>query len=215
MGALENAIFALMGLVIAFTFSGAAARYELRRDQIAEEANDIGTAYLRLDLLSSAAQPELRDSFKRYVEARLAVYRKIPDMNAVRAEMDNVKALQDSIWSRSVAACREAPTPAAAMLLLPALNAMIDIATTRTERAKLHPPAIVFVMLGVLAMVCSLFAGIGMAASRTRSWFHIIGFAAAVALTVYVILDLEFPRIGFIRLDAADQVLQDARDAMK
>ena len=62
---LETAIFGLMGLMIAFTFSGAAARYELRRQLVVDEANAIGTAYLRLDLLPAVSQPALRDQFRR------------------------------------------------------------------------------------------------------------------------------------------------------
>jgi len=79
LGAVEGAVFALLGLLIAFTFSGAAARFDTRRQMIVEEANAIGTAWLRLDLLPPAAQPELRDLVRRYLDARLAIYEKIPD----------------------------------------------------------------------------------------------------------------------------------------
>ena len=65
--AVEAAIFGLMGLMIAFTFSGAANRYELRRQMTVDEANAIGTAYLRLDLLPAQAQPALREKFRRYL----------------------------------------------------------------------------------------------------------------------------------------------------
>src|SRR5678816_4403502 len=62
--AVEGAVFALLGLLIAFTFSGAASRFDTRRQLIIEEANDIGTAWLRIDLLPSAAQPPVRDAFR-------------------------------------------------------------------------------------------------------------------------------------------------------
>ena len=61
-----------MGLLIAFTFSGAATRFDGRRQLIGEEANAIGTAYLRMDLLPQAAQPALREDFRNYVDARLS-----------------------------------------------------------------------------------------------------------------------------------------------
>ena len=64
-GVVDGAIFALLGLLIAFTFSGAASRFDHRRALIVEEANAIGTAYLRVDLLPAAAQAEMRDSFRR------------------------------------------------------------------------------------------------------------------------------------------------------
>jgi hypothetical protein len=65
-GAVDGAVFAVLGLLIAFTFSGATARFDSRRQLIVEETNDIGTAYRRLDLLPAHAQPALRDSFRRY-----------------------------------------------------------------------------------------------------------------------------------------------------
>jgi acyl-CoA synthetase (AMP-forming)/AMP-acid ligase II len=74
-GVVEGAVFALLGLLIAFTFSGAASRFDERRKLIVEEANAIGTAYLRIDLLPVAAQADMRDSFRRYLDTRLAAYR--------------------------------------------------------------------------------------------------------------------------------------------
>jgi hypothetical protein len=214
LGAAEGAVFGLMGLLIAFTFSGAATRFDARRDLIVQEANDIGTAYLRIDLLPAAAQASLRESFRRYVDSRLATYAKLPDLDAARAEYARSTALQQDIWSQAVAACRQADQPAATTLLLPALNEMIDITTVRTMAVLAHPPTIVFAMLFLVALVSSLLAGVGMAVSKQRNWVHMIGFAAVLALSVYVILDLEFPRFGLIRVDAFDQALMDVRSSM-
>ena len=214
-GAVDGAVFALLGLLIAFTFSGAASRFDVRRQQVVEEANDIGTAYLRIDLLPADAQPALRELFRKYVDARLATYRKLPDLSAARAELDKSIAMQGEIWSRSVEACRIAKDPAATSLVLSALNAMIDIVTSRSAATKMHPPAIIFTMLVVLALGCALLAGHGMAAAKTRDWTRMVAFAAVLALTVYVIFDIEYPRIGLIRLDAIDQLLVDVRNSMK
>ena len=213
LGAVEGAIFGLMGLVVAFTFSGAAARFDTRRQLIVEEANAIGTAYLRLDLLPAEAQPRIRELFRRYVDTRLEVYDRMPDILAAKEALARSIALQDEIWNGSVEAGRGAPQ--ATMLLLPALNAMIDITTTRTVAIQMHPPLVIFAMLGVLALVCSLLAGYAMAGSKSRSIVHSVGFAVVLTLTVYVILDLEFPRIGLIRVDATDKVLRDVRQSMR
>jgi hypothetical protein len=213
LGAVEGAIFGLMGLVIAFTFSGAASRFDVRRQLIVEEANAIGTAYLRLDLLPADAQPKMRELFRRYVDTRLEVYDRLPDIPAAKDALARSNALQGEIWSAGVEAGRGAPQ--ATMLLLPALNGMIDITTTRTVALQTHPPLVIFAMLGLLALVCSLLAGYAMAGGKSRSLVHSIGFAVVLTLTVYVILDLEFPRVGLIRIDAADQVLRDARQGMR
>ena len=214
-GAVEGAIFALLGLLIAFTFSGAASRFDSRRQLIVEETNAIGTAYLRIDLLPPNSQLALREAFRRYVDARRDVYRKLPDIPAAKEELARSTALQGEIWTQAVTACRAEGAQSATMLLLPALNQMFDITTTRTMATQMHPPTIIYVMLAVLALASSLLAGYGMAGGKTRSWIHIIGFAAIVAVTMYVILDLEYPRLGLIHVDTFDQAIADLRQSMK
>lgn len=212
--AVEGAVFGLLGLMIAFTFSGAAARFEDRRHLITQEANAIGTAWLRIAALPAETQPALRDKFRRYVDARIETYRKVPDWAAVQAELDRSVVLQGEIWAAAVAGVQSAPSPATAPLL-PALNEMIDITTTRLIATESHPPAVIFAMLVVLTLASALLAGYGMAQGRTRNWLHMIGFALTMSLTVYVILDLEYPRIGLIRIDKADHLLVDVRQSLK
>jgi hypothetical protein len=214
-GAVDGAVFALLGLLIAFTFSGASSRFDTRRQLIVEETNDIGTAYLRLDLLPADLQPALRESFRRYLDARIEVYRKLPDIAAAKESLAKANELQGQIWRQAVVASRaEGAPPVAPILLLPALNAMIDITTTRTMATQMHPPTIVFVMLFGLALAASLLAGYGMTGSKVRRWFHMLGFALVIAFAVYVILDIEYPRLGLIQVAAFDQALVDLRASM-
>jgi hypothetical protein len=72
---------------------------------------------------------------------------------------------------------------------------------------RLHPPPIIYGMLFVLTLICSFLAGYDMGAESTRSWVHMLGFALILGIAVYVIVDLEFPRLGLIRLDSFDQLL--------
>jgi len=216
LGIVEGAVFGLYGLLVALTFSGAPARFDLRRQQIAEEANAIGTAYLRVDLLPAASRPAMREQFRTYVDSRLDVYRRVPDMAAVNAALATSANLQNEIWAEAVEATQlPGAHPDAGKLLLPALNEMIDITTTRTMAARIHPPMIVFALLFFLALACSLIAGYRMAGGARRSWLHIIAFVAATVVSVYVILEIEYPRRGFIRIDAYDQVLVDVRRSMQ
>ncbi|MFN8008404.1 MAG: hypothetical protein U0V70_15555 [Terriglobia bacterium] len=106
--------------------------------------------------------------------------------------------IQSEIWSQAVKAVQEAQSPAVMSLVLPALNEMIDITTTRTMALQTHPPLVIYLMLGIVALASALLAG-GMANNPLRSWLHILGFAALMAITIYVILDLEHPRVGFVR----------------
>jgi hypothetical protein len=84
-------------------------------------------------LLRHQAQPAIQELFRRYVDSRLQTYRKLPDMLAAEIEMANSKKIQEKVWKEAEAATRLPDSrPSAGVLLLPALNNMIDIATTRT-----------------------------------------------------------------------------------
>lgn len=212
-GAIEGAVFAIFGLLVAFTFSGAASRFDDRRALIGQEANDIGTAWMRLDLLSVEAQPSLRNHFRQYLDARLAAYGNAHDQDKVKQLMAEADRLQGLIWQGAVAACHADGKPSTSTLVLPALNAMFDIATTRLMATRMHPPMIIFVLLIALCLICSFLAGNGLAVEKPNR-LHALGFSLVIAFTVYVILDMEYPRLGFIRVDAADQVLYDLRATM-
>jgi hypothetical protein len=216
LGAIDGAVFGLMGLLIAFTFSGAAERFDGRRHLIGEEANAIGTAYLRIDLLPQPVQPIVRQDFRNYLDERLNMYRVLSkDFEGAKQHFENANHLQVKIWNEAVAACHDQPSPAVTTLVLSSLNDMIDITTTRLVAMEMHPPSVVFYGLGLLVMATSLLAGCGMAESKKRSWMHMVVYALIMAATLYVILDLEYPRFGLIRVDAADQLLVDVRSSMK
>ncbi len=106
-------------------------------------------------------------------------------------------------------------SPAVTSLVLSSLNEMIDITTTRAVALRSHPPAIIFIMLFVLLLACSLLAGYGMSAGKAPSWLHMVGFAFIMAIAVYVIMDIEFPRVGLVRIDYVDQAMLDLRNSMK
>jgi hypothetical protein len=213
---IDGAVFGLMGLLVAFTFSGAVGRFDTRRQLIGQEANAIGTAYLRIDLLPTTVQPMLRDDFRNYVDARLGYFKNLPsDDKAAKASLDQSTALQGKIWSEAVAACEKVKSAATPALVLSSINDMIDITTTRAIALDTHPPIVVFWGLAVLVLASALLAGYGMAEAKTRGLLHMLIYSAILAIAVYVILDMEYPRVGLIRIDGADRVLVDLRNSMK
>jgi len=215
LGTVEGAVFALFGLMIAFTFSGAASRFNEKRMLTAEEVNYIETAYLRLRLLPHQAQPALQELFRRYVDSRLETYRRLPNMAAAELEMAESKRIQEEVWNEAVAATRLPDShPSSGLLLLPALNNMIDISTTRTMALQIHPPRVIYALLFGLGLICSLLAGFRMSSGQQRSWLHILGFTVLTVIIVYVMLDVEYPRAGLIRLESADQLLINLREHM-
>lgn len=214
-GVVEGAVFGLFALLIAFTFSGAASRFDDRRQLVVEEVNAVGTAWLRIELLPMSAQPPIRDGFRRYMDARLAAYRVVPDLEAARRHLAEADRAQADIWARAVAVCLTDSGERARVLLLPSLNEMFDIAEARLLVTRLHPPAAIYVMLGVTALMSALLAGYGMAGGRARNWAYMLAFAASSSAAVFVILDLEFPRLGTIRVDQFDQGLVELRARMR
>jgi hypothetical protein len=137
-------------------------------------------------------------------------------MVAAEIEMAKSKKIQEEIWMEALTATRLPDShPDAGKLLLPALNSMIDITTTRTMALQIHPPRIIYALLFGLGLICSLLVGYRMASGQNRSWLHIFGFTVMTVIIVYVILDAEYPRAGLIRLETADQLLVKLREGMK
>ncbi len=215
-GTVEGALLALLGLIIAFSFSGAAGRFDARRQQIIDEANAIGSAYALVDLLPPETQPPLRDKFRQYVDSRLEAYRRMPDIAAANVEFERSKTLQNEIWVHAVAATRDTGYQPVALQILPAVGKMNSISTERTAALYMHPPTIIFVMLAGLMLICSLLAGYGMASVKSRNWLHTAAFTVILALTFYVIRDLEFPRLpGLVGMSEVDNVMVEVRKNMR
>lgn len=214
LGSVNSTVFALFGLLLAFSFSGAAERFQGRRALILQEANDLGTAWLRLDLLPPERQPPLRDLMRRYLDARLSAYARLPDLEAAMAGLAEANRLQGELWQAAVAACQDAPGHVP-VLLLPALNVAFDTATARFAATKNHPPLAIYALLYGLGLGSAFLIGWGMARSPTPAHLHRLLFAGVVALTVYVTLDLELPRGGLIRVSGTDELLLGVRESMR
>jgi len=114
-----------------------------------------------------------------------------------------------------VRAARVTTDPAPPVLVLPALNAMFDIASSRTMALRTHQPGIIFVLLVTLSLGCAFLAGHSTAEPERRNWLHLVGFALCITLSVYVVYDLEYPRAGLIQIEGLDQALIDLRASMK
>ena len=214
-GVVEGSVFGLLGLLMAFTFSGAADRFSERKHLIVEEVNAVGTVWKRIDLLAADAQPEIRDGFRRYLDARIEAYGKLPDEKAAAEGYTRAEHAGQAIWAKAAAATRpESVTPARA-LIVPAMNEMFDIAETRRLATRMHPPIIIYVMLAVFALAGALLAGYGMAEGRSRNWIYMVVFSLTIAVAAYVIIDLEYPRLGLIRVDQFDRALVELRATMQ
>lgn len=212
-GVVDGSVYGLLALLVGFMFSGAAGRFDQRRHLIANEVNVIGTAWQRIDLVPAGQQGVIRDSFRQYVDVLVGWYGETSGATETLREPPALTRAQTELWSRAVAASTS-PSTAVSALFLSGMNDMFGAVDEERMARRIHPPSIVFAMLGIAALATALFAGYGLASGVTRNWIYMIGVAATIAIATYVIIELEYPRLGLIRLNAMDQALVDLRATM-
>ena len=218
----EGAVFALIGLLVAFTISGALQRFDERRQLVIQEANAASTAHDRLGLFEGDVGRNLQTKLKDYVEARIDLYRMPHDFSLWRRselfsseQQGKIVDLKNKVWDATVAACPQASFRPACAQALPAITNLFEVARLRLGASEKHPPQIVYVMLFGLGLGGSLLAGFGMAAATARSWIHMLIFAATLTVTLYAVTDMEYPRLGLIRIENFDHFLVDAHQQMQ
>lgn len=214
-GLLDNAVFGLFGLLLGFTFSGSAARFDHRRELVAKVVNTTGTAWRRIEALPRQSQDSVRVPFRRYVDALLSSYQVGNLSSDVYRQPPAVTQAEDQTWAQAIKACLNKDGEQARMLLLPALDDMFGAVEEERLAGRVHPPYAIFVMFGLTALVTALLAGLAVSRSNGRGWVHRVGTALTISLAVYVILEMEYPRLGLIRVYAMDQALVDLRATMK
>ena len=209
----EASAYALLGLLLAFSFAGATNRLDNKRQLIVDEANAIGTAYLRLDLLPAETQLPLRRQFKRMLDARIAAHEHRHDPAQADRDLAEMSRAQEQIWPMTVAATNGSPTTS--ILLIPPMNAMIDLAAARRVALLTHLPKLIVGLLIGASILSGLLAGYAVSKQMSRSWFHVIAYALLLALTVYTVLDLDQARFGLIKHRNQLGPLMELRNTIK
>lgn len=211
----EGAIFTLMALLVAFTFSNAAQRFDYRRALMIQESNAISTAYLRTQTLKSDDAILLKKDFVSYVHSRIAIYEAFPDINLINLKLKESQKIQQILWHDAVAACARSSQTTCSMLILPPINTMFDLAHERMSYSYIHPSILIFALLILVSLFASFLTGYGI--SKKGSWHsvHVIIYAIIVTLTVYTIIDLEAPRYGLIKESGFDYLLKDMKQLIE
>ncbi len=212
--AIEAAVFGLLGLMIAFNFAGTYSRFDAHRQIIVDEANAIGTAFSRLDLLEEKNRLPLQEKFIDYIDLRINFYPSIDDYSATVKNLRNTEEAQASIWRMAIESTANESQPSTRNLLIPAINQMFNAVTTRTVAVQMHTPIWIYLIFFFIIVICAVLSGISMAASERFSWIFVILFATVLVITIYIILDLEYPHMSLINLDFAQQTLIDLKKSM-
>jgi hypothetical protein len=205
------ALFALSGLILAFTFGMSQTRLEKVRDVVEQEANDIGTAILRADLYSDPVRDSFRMDFKNYVDAIFSFY-----TNATRADLV-IKAKQDAanaadkLWARATQQSKLPNMLIPSNQMIPALNNMFDIANSREIILKARVPDLVIYMLFVCVLASCFIGGFTSGQFQHKEWIIVTGFAIVTSMVVYTTLDLARPMRGTIQERAGKDAILDLR----
>jgi hypothetical protein len=209
-GPTEGSLLGLTALLLSFSFSVSSSKFETRRQIIVTEANHIGTTILRCDLFPDSMRNALRADLKNYLETRIAYY----DAGDKEEEIQNTLKQSDSIsmrvWRRVSDFSHDLNNRVAVEQMVPTLNNMIDIVTTREGSRKARFPRMVFIVLCLLIIFSAFLAGYG-SKSLERNKVLVFAFALITTLALYLVVDLDRPRQGFVNLKSAEQFMLNLR----
>lgn len=208
----ESSVFALLALLIAFTFSGAFERFENRKMHLLTQANAFEKAMLYTDLVSAKFQPTLRTDIVKYMNLHLDAYHDIPHMSKVGEDLEKAQVVQQRIWQASIQAVKTIKNDSIAEAFLQNISMFFEEVNTGIDLTKMHAPPIIFYLMLGLAALGGFMIGYDSAENKQNQRIHIASYIVLTAATIFIILNLEFPRIGFIHTSSFDQLILDARD---
>lgn len=206
MGALVGALLGLLGLLLGFSYAGAASRFIARQDLIVSEANAIGTAYLRAEMLNEPYRSSLRTALKEYTELRLEASK------ALRTGVDplvltELMKRQDRIWTSARDGVND--KPGMVMAVLPPVNEVIDLHTLRIAAGKRHVPNLIMAMLVACSALCIGVLGYDAGLAGRRNALLYASLAILIGTALWTTIDMDYARIGLVRL--SDAPLQDLK----
>jgi hypothetical protein len=197
---LQAAIFGLLALLLAFSFSLGLARYDARRIEVAREANSIGTTYLRTQFLDTRAAPRMRGYLRQYVDSRIEFARAGVNDRMRLDGSHRSDALQRKMWDLAVAQSAVDKHSTFVALFVEALNDMIDQSAAEEAVLAAHIPDAVVIILAIVIAFASALLGIGFGRTDRRGSLAVVFFAVMLALVIATIFDLDRPQRGFIRV---------------
>lgn len=215
------AIFGLLALLVALTFSGASDRFDQKRHLIMNEVSTIGTAYKSVDLLAPKDQPAIRETFKNYLDTRIAIYQSDREEkispSEIEARTQKHSAVGDLLWKEVVHAVSDTqyPQKLVAAQILPQLSDMFEASDNQRLSIKFHPPVIIFQSLVLLCVIGALISGYNLGVQKQRDWFLTLVFIVLMTGTIFIIFTIEFPRISKISLNNFEIELMSLRKSFQ
>jgi hypothetical protein len=197
---ISTPVLAIVGLLLAFSFSMAGERMALRRTAVVEEGNAIGTFWLRTELVPEPTRSEMRRRVRRYLDLHLEHWSAGVDEAQTKAAEREGGRLQDELWALAMADAGRAPEAQRQRLVLPALNAMLDAESVALSAKANHLPDAIFAYLYLLVLAAGVVVGYRPPAER-RSAVLWCAFAFVISGVLLVLLDMDRARLGNIQND--------------
>lgn len=200
LGALQSAALGLLGLLLGFTFFMGVSRFDTRKSLVVDEANAIGTAYLRADVLPPEPRANARRLIRAHVSARLEFYAAGIDSARIARSNADAARIEATLWTIAAAAGAQDPRSVLAGLFAQSLNDVFDIREKRQVALDNHVPDAVLLLLLVVSIASHGLIGYGCGLAARRRLVPNALFALLVALVFTTILDIDRPRRGLIEV---------------
>jgi hypothetical protein len=195
-----SSLLGLLALLLAFTFSMAGSRYDQRKANMVQEANDIGTAILRSDVYPDTLATAFKKDFKNYLDARIAYFSSERDKTKIALTHKNAAEASGLLWHRATKMAKNKDFFIQSQMMLPALNDMFDSASaTNASFISSVPESIVYLLL-IFSIVISFYIGYSSGFKKQPEIFFVVGFCMLTCIVIFITLDLDRPRRGTINL---------------
>jgi hypothetical protein len=208
---LFGALFALSGLILAFTFGMSNTRLQRVRTVVELEANEIGTAILRSDLYADSVREGFRADFRDYLEAVIAFYQHAANVNQLNTAKEDAHQAATRLWARAAYQARSTNILIPSQQMIPALNNMFDIGQTREIVLKSKIPDLILHMLFLCVLAGCFIGGFTIGTFSSREWVIVSGFVLVTTMVVYTTIDLARPLRGFIQDEAGREAIVELR----
>jgi len=202
-------MLALLGLMLAFTYSFSMSRADMRKQALVAEVNVIGTAFLRADLAAEPSRTELRELLLDYARSRYVAPGTIKTREQVQEVVDRSLEVQSKIWPATKLALRQEgdmSDPERA-LLVSVINDVLDAHTSRMAVFYDRLPTAVLALLVLIAAASLTVAAYNTSLTGQSSRWRMTSFAVILASLMFMILDFDMVMRGFIQVDHQSQVL--------
>ncbi len=201
-GSIQASILGLLALLLGFTFSMSMQRYDNRSMALIDEANAIGTAVLRVQLLPEEYKKEAHKLFREYINLRVSIGKlDLTKMEARHAYNKKTSDLQSQLWSLAISATNVDPRPVTTGAFVKSLNDVIDSQGRRNALLQMHVPEVVLILLFIVFISSGGIMGYSAGLSGKRIIAPIILVSLLITLIVFIIIDLDRPKRGLIQVN--------------